>query len=308
VVFSIKRAWLILPNFFNALATVTGVEGSTWSVQESSITRGLYIPRCVCVSGGGNIFFRVADGIHVSRGGAASQSISDDSLYPLFAHENEDGSGSQPVPITRNGTTIYPPDDTQPQLAKFSFQNGYMYWNYWGVDGAFHTMVFDEAAMGWVWDPTTPQATIHAPNEGTSQQGVLVGCADGSIRQFSSAGTESATAIVLTGAIGGKGFQHVGEIALEYSCTTALTITGLPADEGNGSYGFSTITLPTTGGVLTKYFFRPAANKTKLIWFQFECSSQFALNLAGSVCMRRDWGSTGPYETTPMFGSAGGEG
>ena len=119
---------------------------------------------------------------------------------------------------------------------------------------------------------------------------------------------ESATAVILTPAIGGKGFQHVGEIVLEYSCTTALTITGLPADEGNGSYGFPTITLPTTGGVLTKYFFRPAANKTKLIWFQFECSSQFALNFAGSVAMTRSWGSSGEYQPIPIFSSAGGEG
>ena len=194
VLFSIKRAWLISPNFFNALATVTGTEGSTWSLQESSITRGLYIPRCVCVSGGGNIFFRVDDGIHISARGGASQSITDQDLYVLFQHEN----AAPPVAVTIAGYTIYPPDDTQPQLQKFAVQGAYVYWDYLGIDGAPHTLVFDEAAMGWVYDLYTPPATVHAADEGQSIGETLVGCNDGSIRLLSSAGTEVATAVILT--------------------------------------------------------------------------------------------------------------
>ena len=307
VVFSIKRAWLILPNFFNALATVTGVEGSTWSLQESSITRGLYIPRCVVVSGGGLIFFRVSDGIHVSAGGAASQSITDQSLYPLFSHENEDTGGNQPQPITRQGITIYPPDDTQPQLQRFSYSSGYMYWDYLGTDGNPHTLVFDEAAMGWVYDIYATPATIHATNEGQSQQGVLVGCSDGSIRQMASTGSENATATLLTPAIGGRGFQHCGEIVIEYSSTSTITMTGIAVDQGNGSYGFVPITLPASGQV-AKYFLRPSANKWKLLWIQFQSSEPFQLNFQGFVCMVRDWGSTAPYSPVQPFGSTGGEG
>jgi hypothetical protein len=198
VVFSIRRAWLITPNFFNALATVTGTSGSTWSFQESSITRGLYIPRCVCVSGGGNIFFRVDDGIHVSPGGGGSQSITDENLYPLFPHENEDGGTSVPQPVTIAGYTIYPPDDSKPQLQRFSYNNGYMYYDFIGTDAFPHTLVFDEQAMGWVWDVYTPPVTIHATNEGLSAQGVLAGCSDGTVRQLASGGTEIATAVVLT--------------------------------------------------------------------------------------------------------------
>jgi hypothetical protein len=308
VVFSIKRAWLILPNFFNALATVTGTEGSTWSLQESSITRGLYIPRCVCVSGGGNIYFRVDDGIHVSRGGASSISITDDTLYPIFSHESEDASGDQPVPVTRNGVTIYPPDDTLPELQHFSYQNGYMYYDYQGVDGNLHTLVFDEAAMGWEWDITTPPATIHAANEGPSQQGVLVGCDDGSVRQFSSVGTESATAIILSAAIGGKGFAHWGEAVIEYSSTSTITLNCYAADVGNGSYGPPTITLPSTGGQVTKYFFRPGANKWKLLWAQFSTTAPFQLNFEGTCFYVRSWGSSGEYQPIRIFGSSGGEG
>jgi hypothetical protein len=308
VVFSIKRAWLILPNFFNALATVTGTEGSTWSLQESSITRGLYIPRCVCVSGGGNIYFRVDDGLHVSRGGASSISITDDTLYPIFSHESEDESGDQPVPVTRNGVTIYPPDDTLPELQHLSYQNGYMYYDYQGVDGNLHTLVFDEAAMGWEWDIITPPATIHAANEGQSQQGVLVGCDDGSVRQFSSVGTESATAIILSAAIGGKGFAHWGEAVIEYSSTSTITLNCYAADVGNGSYGPPTITLPSTGGQVTKYFFRPGANKWKLLWAQFSTTAPFQLNFEGTCFYIRSWGSSGEYQPVRIFSSSGGEG
>jgi hypothetical protein len=125
VLFSIRRAWIIEPNFYNALATVTGTSGSTWTLRATSIARGLFIPRCVAIEGGGNIFFRVDDGIHFSRSGAASVSITDETLYPLFSHE-----GSTPQPVIRNGVTYWPPDDSQPERQQFSIQNGYLYYDY----------------------------------------------------------------------------------------------------------------------------------------------------------------------------------
>lgn len=198
VLFSIIRAWLILPNFFNATATAEGTVGSTWSLQESGITRGLYIPRCLWVSGGGLVFFRVDDGIHVSNHGAASQSITDEDLYPLFPHETPGVGSSAPQSVTRAGYTIYPPDDSQPNKQRFTGDKAYMYWDYLGTDGNPHTMVFDIAAMGWVWDILTPPATIHGADEGQSTQGTLVGCSDGSVRLLSSVGTETATAVLLT--------------------------------------------------------------------------------------------------------------
>jgi hypothetical protein len=194
VLFSIKRGWLIVPSGGSAVAAATGTIGNIWNLQESSITRGLYIPRCVCVSGGGLIYFRVDDGIHVSSYGSASKSITDQDLYPLFQHEN----AAPPAAVTIAGYTIYPPDDTQPNLQRFSIQGAYMYWDYYGIDGHFHTFVFDEAAMGWVPDSYTPSATIHAPDEGQSVGETLVGCSDGTVRLMSSAGTEVATAVLLT--------------------------------------------------------------------------------------------------------------
>lgn len=218
VVFSIKRAWLILPNFFNATATAEGTVGSTWSLQESSITRGLYMPRCVCVEGGGNIFFRVNDGIHVSPGGAASESITDEDLYPLFPHENEDGGTSVPEPVTIGGYTLYPPNDALPQAQRFSIVGAYMYYDYLDATSTPRTLVFDIAAKGWVPDAYTPRATIHAANDGQSVQGVLVGCEDGTVRQMANNGTEEATAVFLTPAADfgeTRAIKKIGDLYIE---------------------------------------------------------------------------------------------
>ncbi len=204
VLFSIKRAWLILPNFFSATSTATGTTGSTWSLQESSITRGLYMPRCVWVSGGGLIFFRVDDGVHISEHGAASKSVSDEDIYPLFPHETPGSGTSAPQPVTIAGYTIYPPDDRYPALQRFSGDKDYMYYDYQGTDGNPHTLVFDIQARGWVPDAYMPAVTIHAPDEGQSTQGTLAGCSDGTVRLLSSAGTENATAVLLTPSFDGS--------------------------------------------------------------------------------------------------------
>ena len=198
VLFSIKRAWIILPNFFNALATATGTSGSTWTLQATGINRGLFIPRCLTVEGGGLIFFRVDDGIHVSVFGSASKSITDDDLYPLFAHENEDGGTSVPEPVTIAGYTVHPPDDSQPQKQQFFIEHGYLYWDYVDVDSVHRTLVYDIAAQGWVWDVYQHPVVCRGMNEGQSVQGTLCGCADGTLRQLASEGTESATAVFLT--------------------------------------------------------------------------------------------------------------
>lgn len=301
---SIKRWWTITPNFFNALATATGTTGSTWTMRLTSISRGLFIPRCLVVTGSGGFYFRVDDGIHYSQGGQGSQSITDKTLYPLFSHE-----GSEPQSITRNGFTFVPPDDSLPQSQKFSYQNGYLYYDYIGIDANPHTIVFDEAAGGFISDVYSFPAVIHAPNEGASVQGVLVGCIDGSIRLLSSSGTETVTGTVLTGAVGGIGWQDLYQVTVEYSSEAAVTLSFVAADEGNGSYAPSPVTLPSTSGEITKYTFKVTANKWKLLQFQFQSTDLFmAIYLDGCVCQVRDWGSTGAYKSVNPFAGGGGEG
>lgn len=304
VVFTISRAIAVVPNFFNDQSTATGTTGDTWSVRTTPINRGLYYPRCLCVSGGGNVYFSVDDGIHVSPGGLQSKSITDDTLYPLFPHE-----GSAPQPIVRAGITIYPPDPSQPLKHKFSYDNGYMYWNHVGTDGNPHTLVFDEAAGGWIYDLYSVAATIHAANEGPSAQGTLVGCRDGSVRLLATGGSETVTGTALTGAVGGVGWQALYQVTVEYSSEAAVNLSFIAADEGNGSYAPAAVTLPSTSGQITKYTFKVSANKWKLLEFQFQSTDpDMAIYLDGCVCQVRDWGATGPYKAVNPFAGGGGEG
>ena len=298
VLASIKRFWVVMPNFFNAEATSTGTSGSTWTLQATSITSGLFIPRCLAVSGGGAIFFRVDDGIHVSPGGLASESITDGDLYPLFSHE-----GSVPQPVTRNGITYVPPDDTQPQQQQFAYQNGYLYYDYLGTDGNRHSIVFDEAAGGWITDLYSgTSAIVHAPNEGQSVQGILVGCIDGSLRTLSTQGVEQIIGAVLTPAIGGQGFMYAQEVTVEYSSNSPNLLSIIAADTNNGSYGAADVTLPGTGGVITKTKFILSPNKWKLCFFQFSGGdTSFRVFTDGFAVRCKNWGAKEPFKQLNPF-------
>ena len=305
VLFSIKRGWILEANFFNALANVTGTSGSTWTAEDASIGRGLFIPRCLAVEGGGRIFFRVEDGIHFSNKGIGSHSITDDDLYPLFSHE-----GSTPSFVIRNGVIIWAPDDTKPENQQFSIQGSYLYYDYVGINGLANTLVFDIEAEGWIWDDYAPLATIHATNQGESQQGVLVGCRDGSVRQMvSEGGAETPTAFVATPGIGGTGFMTAYEATFEYACDSGATVSFLAADANNGSYAPNSIILPGTGGEITKFTTKVSPSKWKLLQAQFNWSDPtLQVYLDGCVLSVKPWGSDGLYLPAPFFKPAGGRG
>lgn len=303
--FSIKSAWMIYPNFFNALATVTGTSGSTWTLQRTSINRGLYIPRCLAVEGGGSIFFRVDDGIHFSRGGAASISITDDTLYPLFVHE-----GSSPQPVVRNGVTIYPPDDALPETQLFRVINGYLYYDHIATDSLPHTWVLDIRTLGWIWDAYAgSKPTVHAADEGESQQGTLVGCSDGTVRLMESDAPETVTGIVLTPAVGGQGWMTGYEVTIEYQSAATVALSFVAADEGNDSYAPQPILLPDTDGMITKFTTKVSPNKWKLLQAQFlSTDPELQVYLAGCVVSAKAWGSDAQFTPLPFFAPAGGKG
>lgn len=312
VLFSIRRAWVIYPNFFNALATVTGTSGSTWTLQATGINRGLYMPRCLAVEGGGSIFFRVDDGVHFSKAGAQSISITDDTLYPLFPHESPGAGSSVPQSITRNGVTIYPPDDSKPEAQQFSIQNGYLYYTHIGTDGKPHVWVLDIRMQAWIWDEyETANPLVYAANEGQSQQGTLVGCEDGSVRLMGSGAPEQPTGTVLSGAIGGQGWMHGYELTVEYSCDSGATVSFIPADGGNGSYAPQSIVLDSTAGQITKFTTKVSPNKWKLLQTQLESDDpSLQVYLAGTGLSVKPWGSNKEFTFVPLFGGskAGGEG
>lgn len=197
MVFSTERAWIILPNFFNAQATVTGNIGSTWTLQLSISDRGLYMPWCLAVDGGGNVYFRAKDGIYVSPSGQGSQSITDPDLFNIFPHEGVD---RKLVPITigvaPNAFTVYPPDDSQPAFQNLHFANGYLYYDYRDASSTPRTLVFDVAAGGWVVDVYQNAVRTHVLEEGVVN-GTLVGTEGGLVQPLTGTGAEAATAVLL---------------------------------------------------------------------------------------------------------------
>jgi len=192
VVMSTERGWIIQPNFFDALATVQGTVGSTWTLQDAGFTRGLYIPRCIAIDGGGRIFFRGKDGVYVSIRGTGETSITDNDLYNLFVHE-----GEIPQPVTRAGFVCFPPDDTNPHAQRFNAANGYLYYDYQDVNGVSRTLVYDIAAGGWVFDVYQVAVAVHALEEGPGVNNTLVGCTDGTVKPLALAGNETATSVVV---------------------------------------------------------------------------------------------------------------
>lgn len=197
-VMSAENGWSIYPNFSQALATVVGVEGTPFQFVRSQITRGLYIRPCICTDGSGRFFWRSKSGIEVTSGGAEQKSITDDDIFNLFPHENYT---PQPITIGATGYTIYPPDDTNPEAQRLAWQNGYLYYDYEDASGTPRTLVYDEAAGGWVVDVYQFPVVCHALGEGPDINAVYVGCTDGTIRTLGYPNTEIGTAVLLTPAV-----------------------------------------------------------------------------------------------------------
>ena len=192
VVMSTERGWLIQPNFFDALATVEGTVGSTWTMQDGGFTRGLYIPRCIAIDGGGRIFYRGKDGVYLSIRGGPEQSITDADLYTLFTHE-----GEIPQPVTRGGFVCYPPDDNNPNAQRFAVGNGYLYYDYQDTGGNLRTLVYDVMAGGWLFDVYQFAVAVHALEEGPKVNNTLLGCSNGTVRPLALGGNETATSVVV---------------------------------------------------------------------------------------------------------------
>jgi hypothetical protein len=213
LVMSSERGFLIYPNFFNALATAQGTVGATWTIQESISNRGLYMPRAICVDGGGNVFFRGKDGIYISPGGQGSQSITDDDLFNIFPHE-----GLKPSNVTIGGFTVYPPSDLYPQAQKLNVANGYLYYDYIDLFQNTRTLVYDIAAGGWVVDIYQWPAVVHVLEEGSNINGVLLGCTDSSVRPLTDSGLENCKSVVLVpsnNAGDTRAYKHWSDVWIE---------------------------------------------------------------------------------------------
>jgi hypothetical protein len=190
ITFSTEHHWLMYPNFADAQATTLGIQGNQWNPILGSGKRGMFIRNCGCALGGKAFAFRASDGIYITNGGG-DESLTDETLWNLFPHEN-----FTPTPVVVGPFTVYPPNDSLPQT--ITYQNGYIYWDYRDVNGNRRTLVYGEAEHGWMVDvgqyPFTAHSSEYAPNVNDT----AVGCNDNSLRVLQSGGTEVCTSMVGT--------------------------------------------------------------------------------------------------------------
>jgi len=123
--------------------------------------------------------------------GGGDESITDETLWNLFPHEN-----FTPAPVTLGPFTVYPPNDSLYQT--LTYQNGYIYWDYRDVNGNRRTLVYGDAEHGWMVDVGQHPFTAHSSEYAPNVNDTAVGCNDNSLRVLQSGGTEVCTSMVGT--------------------------------------------------------------------------------------------------------------
>ncbi len=96
---------------------------------------------------------------------------------------------------------------------------------------------------------------------------------------------------------GMPGWQHIREMNIAYQSTTTLTLT-LSFDQ----WPQITLTVPSSGGVQTKWKTPIPANKYKLISYGLTSTEPFYLFEGQCEAKVKPWGSTGPYSIITPFG------
>ena len=131
-VFSNLRLFQIYPDLVNA---------GNFLAQEIPNGKGLFA-RWAIVSGPAGIFFLSEDGIYVTQGGPPV-SITDAKLRPLFSSQGGNGETVNGIPA---------PDLTQEQSLRLTIVDSILYFDYFGIDGTPHTLLYDMVANFWLHD------------------------------------------------------------------------------------------------------------------------------------------------------------
>jgi hypothetical protein len=182
-VMSTQRMFQIFPN----------LGGTTdFIALEVPNSKGLYARWGICSTPQG-ICFVGKDGIYMSAGGPPV-SLTDDDMYPLFPHE---GSGSDPTSfVFVDGMNdpdpalvgIAPVDFSQPDAMRLAYGDGFLYFDYFDIDGQHRTLVYNFQSKAWVSRDTNAQSGLcthyyeviqDTANESVTQNQMMVGSIDG---------------------------------------------------------------------------------------------------------------------------------
>ncbi len=190
-VFSTEELYQILPNS----GTV-----SRFRVVRTPCGRGLWTPWAFCVAPEG-IYFLTGDGIYLTAGGSPAISVTDGDLRPIFPNDGVPGATTNGIPA---------PDMTQFFLLRLAYVAGYVYFDYYAVDGTFQTLIFDTKRKAWMLDSSAKTGIwARAEEPGARVFDQMLGGYDGGLYQYdedarSDAGTPIAWAVTTPMVDGGQ--------------------------------------------------------------------------------------------------------
>ena len=162
--FSSRRAWRLYPGG-SWQAQISGLTANViggYTPVEYPVGRGFAAPYAHCANGK-DIFFVGPDGVYMTTTGAAV-SLTDADLSNLFPHEGVGGGISPGIDFTYGGYTIPAPYYAASQTFRLAWANDYLFFDYQGSDGLYHSLVCElRRGQGgvdphWMLD-TFPQAT-----------------------------------------------------------------------------------------------------------------------------------------------------
>lgn len=168
-VFSDKASWRVLPSFEGGQ---TGA-GAIFYPQKTAMGKGLCSQWGLAV--GDQIYFVSYDGIYASRGDAV-QSITDDSLAPIFRRDISELILALPI-----AAISFDPADADDISLAYSLDG--LYFTYKGIDSLRYTLYFSFLTQGWTLDSVSGSEIIRTNREVQSPQEdqIVVGMSNGQV-------------------------------------------------------------------------------------------------------------------------------
>lgn len=103
---------------------------------------------------------------------------------------------------------------------------------------------------------------------------------------------------------GGRGYQHIRQVAIQYAATAAITLQIITYD-GQSPLA---ILLPTTGGKVVKVVFPVSANKGQNFTYNFTAGAPFQIYRDQCEVLIGQWNrGQGRYQNVPLVGGTAGE-
>lgn len=180
-VWSDKQSWIILPSFNGGQSG----GGSLFYPQLTAMGKGLAAPWAV--TSGDRLYWVAWDGIWSSQGDAI-ESLTDDSLSPLFKHDGTQVAGAPFQDISPIDFS-----DAATKWLSLTYSKDGLYLTYLGLDSNLYAFFYSFLTRGWVQDDLNPSATRYFREEGEAIDEVLVGTDIGLIVYLDYASTTDVT-------------------------------------------------------------------------------------------------------------------